>query len=190
MAMSFRTTLVVRNLLLQIRYSSCMNILRFLMLLALTIWIGGIIFFPVVAQISFSVLPSPHLAGLVVRNSLIAMHWMGMGAGVLFLACSVVENRFAHGYFSLFRPIHLPIFIMLALTAISQFRIIPHMDALRTTAGDIAQLSASDPVRLQFDSLHVWSTRIEGTVLVLGLIVLYLTTKGSPGLTDKIIYSV
>jgi len=32
-------------------------------------------------------------------------------------------------------------------------------------------------VRLQFDSLHVWSTRIEGTVLVLGLIVLYLTTQ-------------
>jgi uncharacterized protein DUF4149 len=181
MALSFRTTLVVRNLLFQIRYSSCMNAPRFLMLLALTIWLGGLIFFPVVAQISFSVLPSPHLAGLVVRNSLIALHCMGMGAGVVFLACSVVENRFAHGYFSLFCPIHFLVFIMLALTAISQFKVIPRMDALRATAGDIAQLSASDPVRLQFDSLHVWSTRIEGTVLVLGLIVLYLTTRRLAG---------
>jgi hypothetical protein len=154
-----------------------MNALRFLMLLALTIWIGGLISFPVIAQISFSVLPSPYLAGLVVRNSLLALHWMGMGAGAAFLACSVVENRFAHGYFSLFRPIQPLVFTMLALTAISQFRIIPRMDALRAMAGDIAQLSATDPMRLQFDSLHVWSTRIEGTVLVLGLIVLYLTTR-------------
>ena len=158
-----------------------MNLVRFGILLSIAVWLGGLIFFPVVAQISFSVLPSPHLAGLVVRNSLIALHCMGMGAGVVFLACSVVENRFTHGYFSLFRPIHLLVFIMLALTAISQFRVIPHMDALRATAADIAQLSASDPVRLQFDSLHVWSTRIEGTVLVLGLIVLYVTTRRLAG---------
>jgi len=158
-----------------------MNLARFGIFLSIAVWLGGLIFFPVIAQISFSVLPSPHLAGLVVRNSLIALHWMGMGAGVVFLACSVVENRFAHGYFSLFRPFHLLVFIMMALTAISQFRVIPHMDALRAAAGDIAQLSATDPVRLQFDSLHVWSTRIEGTVLVLGLIVLYLTTRRLAG---------
>jgi hypothetical protein len=158
-----------------------MNLVRFGILLSIVVWLGGLIFFPVVAQISFSVLPSPHLAGLVVRNSLIALHCMGMGCGVVFVACSVVENRLAHGNFSLFRPIHLLVFIMLALTAISQFRVIPRMDALRATAGDIAQLSATDPVRLQFDSLHVWSTRIEGTVLVLGLIVLYLTTRRLAG---------
>ncbi len=158
-----------------------MNLVRFGILLSIAVWLGGLIFFPVVAQISFSVLPSPHLAGLVVRNSLIALHWMGMAAGVVFLACSVVENRFAHGYFSLLRPTHFLVFTMLALTAISQFRVIPHMDALRATAADIAQLSASDPVRLQFDSLHVWSTRIEGTVLVLGLIVLYVTTRRLAG---------
>jgi len=158
-----------------------MNLVRFGILLNIAVWLGGLIFFPVIAQISFSVLPSPHLAGLVVRNSFIALHWMGMGAGAVFLACSVVENRLAHGYFSLFRPTHLLVFIMLALTAISQFRVIPRMDALRATAGDIAQLSATDPVRLQFDSLHVWSTRIEGTVLTLGLIVLYLTTRRLAG---------
>ena len=61
-------------------YHSRMNFLRFLMLLAIAIWLGALIFFPVVAQISFTALPSPHLAGLVVRNSLIALHWMGMGA--------------------------------------------------------------------------------------------------------------
>jgi hypothetical protein len=154
-----------------------MNFVRFLMLLALTVWLGALIFFPVVAQISFSGLPSVHLAGLVVRNSLIALHWMGMSAGVVFLACSVIENRFARGYFSAFRPTHLLVFLMIVLTAVSQFRIIPRMDALRAAAGEIASLPMSNPLRMQFDSLHAWSTRIEGTVLVLGLIVLYLTVR-------------
>jgi hypothetical protein len=154
-----------------------MNFVRFLMVLALTVWLGALIFFPVVAQISFSVLPSPHLAGLVVRNSLIVLHSMGMSAGVVFLACSLVENRFSRGYFSPFRASHVLVLVMLALTAISQFRIIPRMDALRAAAGEIASLPASSPVRMEFDSLHAWSTRIEGTVLVLGLVILYLTVR-------------
>jgi len=154
-----------------------MNFLRFLMLLAIAIWLGALIFFPVVAQISFTALPSPHLAGLVVRNSLIALHWMGMGAGIVFLACSLAENRFAHGRFSSLRSSHSLVIVMFALTAISQFKIIPEMDVLRMRAGEISQLSGVDPVRRQFDSLHVWSTRIESIILVLGLIVLYLTSR-------------
>jgi hypothetical protein len=154
-----------------------MNFLRFVMLLALTIWLGALIFFPVVAQISFSALPSAHLAALVVRNSLIALHWLGIGAGFVFLACSLIENRFACGRLSALRPSHLLVLLMLALTAISQFHIIPRMDALRATVGEINQLSTSDSVRLQFDHLHAWSTRIEGTILVLGVVVLYLTVR-------------
>jgi len=127
------------------------------------------------------VLSSPHLAGLVVRNSLIALHWMGMSAGLVFLTCSLIENRFSRGYFSLFRASHLLVFLMLVLTAISQFRIIPHMDALRASSGQIALLPASSPVRIEFDSLHAWSTRIEGTVLVAGVVVLYLTVRRLAG---------
>ena len=39
-----------------------MSFLRFLMLLSLIVWLGGLIFFPVVAQTAFSVLPAQHLA--------------------------------------------------------------------------------------------------------------------------------
>lgn len=154
-----------------------MSFLRFLMLLSLVVWVGGLIFFPVVAQISFSALPFAHLAGMVVRNSLIALHWMGIAAGGVFLACSLLENRMARGRWAALRPTHLLILAMLALTAISQFKIIPRMDQLRLTVGEIASLPVSDPVRIEFGSLHAWSTRLEGTVLVLGLIVLYLTTR-------------
>jgi hypothetical protein len=154
-----------------------MTLLRFTLLLCLTIWIGALIFFPVVAQTSFTVLPSPHLAGLVVRNSLIDLHWMGLFAGTIFLACSVVYNRVALGRPRMLALSHVVIFNMLALTAISQFAIIPRMDVLRISVGEISALPAGNPIRAQFDSLHAWSTRIEMTVLLLGLIVLYSVAR-------------
>jgi hypothetical protein len=67
---------------------------------------------------------------------------------------------------------------MLAFTCISQFVVMPRMAELRESVGDIDLLSLADPVRLHFNALHVWSTRLEGAVLVFGLLVLYLTAKG------------
>jgi hypothetical protein len=154
-----------------------MTLLRFLILLYLVVWLGALIFFPVVAQISFTVLPSTHLAGLVVRDSLIDLHWMGMVAGLIFLICSMIDNRLTAGRPRVFALSHMFIVVMLALTAISQFWIIPRMDVLRITAGEISTLPAGNPIRAQFDSLHVWSTRIEMAVLVLGLIVLYSVAR-------------
>jgi hypothetical protein len=154
-----------------------MTLLRFLILLSLAVWLGALIFFPVVAQISFTVLPSTHLAGLVVRDSLIDLHWMGMVAGLIFLVCSMIDNRLTAGRPRVFALSHMFIVVMLALTAISQFWIIPRMDVLRITAGEISTLPAGNPIRAQFDSLHVWSTRIEMAVLVLGLIVLYSVAR-------------
>ena len=58
------------------------------MLLALIVWLGGVIFFPVVAQTAFSVLPTRQLAGSVVGRSLGILHWMGMISGVVFLVSS------------------------------------------------------------------------------------------------------
>jgi hypothetical protein len=154
-----------------------MVLLRFLMLLTLTVWLGALIFFPVVAQTSFTVLPSPHLAGLVVRNSLIDLHWMGLIAGIIFLTCSLIYNRINIGRFRPLAPSHILVIIMLGLTAISQFGIIPRMDVLRISAGEIGVLSPGNPVRAQFDSLHVWSTRIETAVLLLGIVVLYSSAR-------------
>jgi len=149
------------------------TLLRFLILLSLTVWLGSLIFFPVVAQAAFTVLPSSHLAGLVVRNSLIALHWMGLAAGIIFLACSMLYNRVALGRARIFALSHILVALMLALTAISQFTIIPRMDVLRLSVGELSALPASNPMRAEFDSLHAWSTRVEMTVLAFGLVVLY-----------------
>ena len=150
-----------------------MTTLRFMLLLCLTIWIGALIFFPVVAQTSFSVLPSAHLAGLVVRNTLIDLHWMGVVTGIVFLVCSTIDNRVTVGRWRIFALSNILVTVMLALTAISQFFVIPRMDVLRITAGEISVLPASNPIRVEFDSLHAWSTRIEMMVLALGLLALY-----------------
>jgi Domain of unknown function (DUF4149) len=154
-----------------------MTFLRFLMLLALIVWIGGLIFFPVVAGTAFSVLPSPHLAGLVVRRTLVILHWMGIVSGVVFLASSILHSRMMRGAVQVFSARHLLVGLMLALTGISQLWIIPRMDKLRESLGDVASAAANNPLRMQFDALHVWSTRVEGGVLLIGMLVAYLLAR-------------
>jgi hypothetical protein len=66
---------------------------------------------------------------------------------------------------------------MLGLTLFSQVWIIPRMDTLRASVGDFATVPLTNPERVQFDALHVWSTRVESAVLLLGLVAVYLTAS-------------
>ncbi|HTM39004.1 MAG TPA: DUF4149 domain-containing protein [Terriglobales bacterium] len=154
-----------------------MNFLRFLMLAALAVWLGALVFFPVTAATAFSALPTSHMAGLVVRGSLLKLHVMGFICGTIFLGCSLIDSRVMLGRIKVFASSHILIVLMLALTAISQFRIIPRMDALQAEAGEINLLEPADPIRLEFDALHAWSTRVEGGVLLIGIVLLYLTSR-------------
>lgn len=154
-----------------------MNFLRFLMSLALAIWLGGLIFFAVVAQTAFSTLPSPHLAGVLIRESLLKLHWIGLACGVVFLFCSLVYEPTTFGRTCPFSARNVLVLLMIALTAVSQWRIIPRMDALQASAREISLLASSDPIRAQFDHLHAWSVGIEQTVLVLGILVLYSVSR-------------
>jgi len=158
-----------------------MSILRFLMFLSLAVWIGGIIFLSfVVAPTAFSVAPTRHMAGTVVGHSLGILHWMGLFAGVIFLGSSMLLASLTTGSAHPMAARHILICLMLLLTAISQFGISPKLAALRTQFGDIDSVPATDPRRLHFDALHVWSVRLEVVVLVMGLTVLYLTSRPMP----------
>jgi uncharacterized membrane protein len=154
-----------------------MSFLRYLMLLSLIVWIGGLIFFAfVLAPTAFSVLHSRHLAGTVVGRTLGALHWMGIVSGIIFLASSILYSQLTKGSPHFFAARNVLICLMLALTLISQFGIIPRMDTLRASiGGEIDSVPADNPARMQFDALHVWSTRVEGGVFLLGLVVVYLT---------------
>src|SRR4029077_20764001 len=110
-----------------------MSFLRLRTLTFLIVWLGGLIFFPVVAQTAFSVLPSRHLAGSVVGKSLGILHWMGIISGGVFLASSLLHSRLSTGTAHFFAGRHILICLMLLLTLISQFGIIPRMDTLRAS---------------------------------------------------------
>jgi uncharacterized membrane protein len=155
-----------------------MSFLRFLMLLSLVVWIGGLIFFAfVLAPTAFQVLPSTHLAGSVVGRALGKLHWIGIVCGLVYLVSSVFYSSLTQGSARVFASRNLLIVMMLLLTMVSQFGIIPRMDTLRAQVSDFSAVPADNPARVQFDALHVWSTRVESVVLLLGLIVVYLTAS-------------
>ncbi len=148
------------------------------MVLSLVVWIGGLIFFAfVLAPTAFQVLPDTHLAGNVVGRSLGKLHWIAIISGVIFLISSLVYSQITQGTARPMALRHVLVVLMLCLTLVSQFWIIPRMDTLRAQVGDFAKIALSDPLRVQFDALHVWSTRVEGGVLLLGLIAIYLTAS-------------
>jgi uncharacterized membrane protein len=155
-----------------------MSFLRFLMLLSLVVWIGGLIFFAfVLAPTAFHVLPNTHLAGNVVGRALGKLHWIAIVSGIIFLISSLLYSRLTDGSAHIFAIRHVLICLMLALTLFSQFWIIPRMDTLRASVGDFATVPLNNPARVQFDALHVWSTRVESAVLLLGLVTVYLTAS-------------
>lgn len=151
-------------------------LLRFLMLLSLVIWIGGIIFFSVLAPNVFAVLPTRQLAGSVVNRMLPILHWMGLVSGVVFIACSMLSSMMI-GFARPFSTIRLLVLAMLVLTLISQFAIVPRMATLRADMANIDSVPHDDPRRLEFNRLHVWSSRLEQAVLLLGLATLYLVAR-------------
>ncbi|HEV7522893.1 MAG TPA: DUF4149 domain-containing protein [Candidatus Angelobacter sp.] len=163
--------------------------LRFLMLLALIVWIGGIISFAfVLAPTLFGVLPTTKLAGDVVSATLTKLHWMGIVSGLIFLISSLLYNWQKYAQLRPFALSHILLVLMLVFTMISQFGVTPRMRELRAQLemvqkpgydpyipGSVPTLIA--PYRGQFDRLHAWSTRLEGCVLILGLGVAVLTAR-------------
>jgi uncharacterized membrane protein len=157
-----------------------MSFLRFLMLLSLVAWIGGLMFFAfVLAPTVFApgALPNTHLAGNIVGRALGKLHWIAIISGLVFLTSSLLYSRLTEGNAHVFAMRHVLICLMLGLTLLAQFWIIPRMDTLRASVSDFATVPLDNPARQQFDALHVWSTRVEGAVLLLGLVAVYLTAS-------------
>jgi uncharacterized membrane protein len=157
-----------------------MSFLRFLMLLSLVVWLGGIIFLAFVeAPTAFSpgLLPSRHMAGSIIGRSLDVLHYMAIVSGIVFLVASMVLSRMTTGNSRPLAARHLLIALMLLLTMISQFAISPKLHALRAEVGVIDNLPPDSPQRREFDRLHIWSEKFEEAVLLLGLVATYSTAQ-------------
>jgi hypothetical protein len=157
-----------------------MSFLRFLMLLSLVVWLGGLIFLAFVeAPTVFSpgLLPTRHMAGSIVGHSLDVLHYMAIVSGIVFLISSMIYNRLTAGNAHPLAARHILIALMLVLTVISQFAISPKMHAIRAEVGVIDSVPLDSPLRVEFNRLHVWSEKFEQGVLLLGLAALYFTAR-------------
>jgi uncharacterized membrane protein len=152
------------------------SLLRVVRLLALVVWVGGLVFFAfVVAPVAFSVLPSTHVAGTVVAGTLGVLNWMALVCGLLVLVgCAGLWARVQGSRRLLAAELWIALAMLLA-SAVVQWRIVPQMERDRIAAGgDVDAAPKSDPARLDFERLHPVSEKLEGAVLLLGLAVVVL----------------
>ncbi len=154
-------------------------VLRTLLYLALIVWLGAEIFFPVVAAITFMTLqPDTHTAGTIVGHLLGILHNMGLVSGVV--ALTLLALAPAWGTYKP-RTVVAPMILLLAMiagTCYSQFIIIRSMERDRIAAGgDINAAELSNPSRIHFNQLHVLSERGEQAILLMGLATVVLVAR-------------
>jgi hypothetical protein len=151
------------------------NILRFVQVFALGTWVGSILFFSfVVAPSLFSALASRDDAGAVVGLSLSGLHHLGVVLGILYLAAGIGLARSVRW---LARPAALLVILMLLFTLASQHFVMRRMDYLREQMGSVAATPAGSSLREEFDRLHGVSVKLEGGVLLAGIVALFLTAR-------------
>jgi uncharacterized membrane protein len=149
------------------------TIARFLKVFALGTWLGGMIFFDFfVAVALFTTMKNMDQAGTIVGLLLWKLHSLGIIAAIIFLIFAVMEFRSWRG---LVKPASILVELMLLLTLVAQIWIGPAMDNLRLQMGSYANTPENNPLRVQFDHLHVISVRMESVVLLVGFVALILT---------------
>lgn len=155
------------------------TLIRTLLYLALIIWLGAEIFFPVVAAITFGTLqPDTHTAGTIVGQLIRILHGMGLVSGMVALALLALAP--ALGVYkprAVLAPMVLVV-LMMAFTVYSQFGIIPAMERDRIAAGGaIDAVPPTNPSRIHFNKLHNRSEHVEEAVLLLGLATVVLVAS-------------
>jgi uncharacterized membrane protein len=150
--------------------------LRVVRLLAMVVWVGGIVFFAfVVAPTAFGVLPSKHEAGTVVAGTLNVLNRMGDVAAFLFAATTAGLYTSDKRANRLFTAEMVLVLGMISATAMVQWKVVPAMERDRIAAGgDVDAAAPTDPARVDFERLHPISEKVEGAVLFLGLGVVVL----------------
>ena len=155
------------------------TLLRTILYLALLVWLGAEIFFPIAAAVTFTTLaPDTHTAGTIVGHLLRILHCMGVVSGMIALATLALAPWF--GVYKP-RPVLAPMIllvVMLACTVYSQNGIIPAMERDRIAAGGaIDTANASNPYTAHFNRLHRRSESVEGAILLLGLVTVVLVAR-------------
>jgi putative copper export protein len=164
---------------------------RAIRLLAMTVWVGGLVFFAFVeAQTAFHLMGATALFAQLIGQSIAKLNIMGNACGFLFLIGTIAlwfrtdprSRRLLPAEF-------LVVLGMMFATAIVQRGVVPAMERDRIAAGgDINTAPSASFERHNFDRLHSVSEKVEGAVLLLGLvnIVLMAAERGPQKRTSYI----
>lgn len=154
--------------------------IRAIILLLIILWLGGVMFFPIVAANAFGSLPDTHAAGTIVAKCLRVLHYEGLFSGAIIVILLLVSQAVRALPRSVIIPVVL-VLIMLGLTAYSQFSIIPRMESDRIAAGGaIDAVPPTNSYRMDFNRLHSESEHVEEGVLLAGVIFVILFAANYP----------
>jgi uncharacterized membrane protein len=149
-------------------------ILRFIYLVSLALWIGGMTFFTFIAAPSiFKVLPR-EAAGNVVADIFPKYHWQGIACGVVAVVTSLALGmRTNWSRLLIVRTLLLG--VMLIAVLYSAFILQPKIQAVKAQVSSFESVAPTDPLRLEFGRLHGRSFAVNAAVLLLGIIVVFIT---------------
>jgi hypothetical protein len=161
-----------------------MFVLRYLYILALGVWLGGMaVAGLVVAPTTFAVLEAWNpmegrvLAGEVFGSILAQLHHIFYGAAMVMLLTLTVRRLLGP------RPVAYGIrasiiALMLGLTLASGFGVSPRVEAMqREIGGSVASLPESDPRRSSFYQLHGLSNLLLSATLVGALLLVFWESR-------------
>jgi hypothetical protein len=153
---------------------------RYVYVLALVAWLGGMMILgALVAPTTFDVLQmrapdsGRELAGAVFGATLAGFHYVAYGAGALLLV-TLGLMRILGPKPAAFGIRAALVVVMLAVAAYSGLVVLDRIDALQAAAGGaVSRLPATDGRRVEFDRLHLLSTRLMMLNLAGALVLLY-----------------
>lgn len=154
--------------------------IRGIIILLIVLWLGGVMFFPIVAATAFGNLSDVHAAGTVVGHCLRILHYEGIFSGALIVILLLIAQAVRAVPRSVVVPVVLAL-IMIGLTCWSQFSIIPRMDHdLAATGNSIDSVPPNNPYRVDFNRLHGRSEHVEEGVLLAGVVLVFFFAANSP----------
>jgi uncharacterized membrane protein len=150
-------------------------VLRFIYLLSIALWIGGMAFFSFLAAPSiFKMLPREE-AGKVVSDIFPKYYWQGLICGAIALVASVALGmRERWNILLIVRTIMIGVMVIGILYSVVILQ--PKIQAVKAQITSFESLAPTDPLRLEFGRLHGRSFSVNAAVLLLGVIVVFITT--------------
>src|SRR5688572_12236327 len=150
-----------------------MKFLSDIRLLLLAIWLGAAVFFIGVAMSAFAVVPERETAGAVVNRTLSILNFGGMAIGVVLILTSLIGGAYFNKLWLWVERFLL--LLIAAACAIGQFVIGLWLAALRAQMGrPIDEVAADDPLRVQFNMLHEYSTWVLFAAMGAALIAFFI----------------